>query len=670
MKNLLVVVISGFLGYIPVLVQIPDIPRSQIMKLFVPGRICLFGEHSDWAGGYRRINADIEKGYTLICGTDQGIYAEAEAHPTSLALTSTTPDGQICGPYEIPMQPKTLFDEAQKGGFWSYIAGVAYQALTNYHVRGLVLNNYKTDLPIKKGLSSSAAICVLAARAFNRVYDLKLTVRGEMELAYQGEITTPSRCGRMDQGCAFGNRPVLMVFDGDRLDTSELQVKKELHFVVVDLQARKDTLEILNRLNRSYPVAENEVEHGVQELLGPINKRVVGQAIEALKEADGPRLGSLMVEAQTFFDRYAAPACPEELVAPVLHRVLSYEPLEPHIFGGKGVGSQGDGTAQFLARSQADQQAVIEILQRDLGLPALQLTLRPSLKVRRAVIPAAGFGTRLFPATKATKKELFPIIDRDGIAKPAILLIVEEALEAGIEEIVIVVQENDLEDFRSFFKSQITIENFNKLPRQFQDYSRRILDMGRHVTFVLQTAQEGFGHAIYCTREVVGNEPFLLMLGDHLYRSNTEKSCAQQLLEAYQQHGFNLVGLRRTPEDQIANFGTVAGVWIEQEHLLNVTEFAEKPTADYARSNLRVPGLPEGEYLTIFGQYVIKPQIFEYLEEHIKNNVRERGEFQLTSALDRLRQEDGFQGLIMDGKRFDIGLPEYYLQTLKTYREP
>ncbi len=640
------------------------------MKIFVPGRICLFGEHSDWAGGYRRINAEIEKGYTLICGTDQGIYAEAEAHPTSLVMTSTTPDGQPCGPYEIPMEPKALVDEAQKGGFWSYIAGVAYQALTNYHVRGLVLNNYKTDLPIKKGLSSSAAICVLAARAFNRIYDLKLTVRGEMELAYQGEITTPSRCGRMDQGCAFGNRPVLMVFDGDRLDTSELQVKKELHFVVVDLQARKDTLEILNRLNRSYPVAENEVEHGVQELLGPINKRIVGQAIEALKEADGARLGDLMVEAQAFFDRYAAPACPEELVAPVLHRVLGYQPLKPHIFGGKGVGSQGDGTAQFLARSAADQQAVIEILQRDLGLPALQLTLRPSLKVRRAVIPAAGFGTRLFPATKATKKELFPIIDRDGIAKPAILLIVEEALEAGIEEIVIVVQENDLEDFRSFFKSQISIENFNKLPRQFQDYSRRILDMGRHVTFVLQTAQEGFGHAIYCTREAVGNEPFLLMLGDHLYRSNTEKSCARQLLEAYQQHGFNMVGLRRTPEDQIANFGTVAGVWIEQEHVLNVTEFAEKPTTDYARSNLRVPGLPEDEYLTVFGQYIIKPQIFDYLEEHIKNNVRERGEFQLTSALDRLRQEDGFQGLIMDGKRFDIGLPEYYLETLTTYREP
>ena len=530
------------------------------MKLFVPGRICLFGEHSDWAGGYRRINADIEKGYTLICGTDQGIYAEVSPHPNSLVLTTTTPDGERRGPVEIPMQPQVLLQVAQEGGFWSYIAGVAYQVLTNYHVRGLVVDNFKTDLPMKKGLSSSAAICVLAARAFNRVYDLKLTVRGEMELAYQGEITTPSRCGRMDQGCAFGNRPVLMVFDGDRLDTSELHVTEDLNFVVVDLQAQKDTMEILNRLNRCYPFAENAMEQGVHELLGPINKRIVTQAMDALDTSDGQRLGSLMVEAQAFFDRYAIPACPEELTAPELHRVLSYEPLKPHIWGGKGVGSQGDGTAQFLARSQADQQAVIEILKRDLGLPAYTLTLKPGQRVRKAVIPAAGFGTRLFPATKAAKKELFPIVDRDGIAKPAILLIVEEAIDAGIEQVIIIVQQDDLDDFRKFFTQQISIENYNKLPRQFQEYSRRILEIGRRVTFVVQTTQQGFGHAVWCAKEAVGGEPFLLMLGDHIYRSDGPVSCARQLMDEYQKHGTSIVGLRTTPENDIANFSTVANV--------------------------------------------------------------------------------------------------------------
>ncbi|MHB0878968.1 MAG: sugar phosphate nucleotidyltransferase [Anaerolineae bacterium] len=638
------------------------------LRIFVPGRICLFGEHSDWAGGYRRINAEVERGYALIAGTNQGLYADVQPHPTSLVLTSTAPDGTRCGPCEIPMEPGALLAEAQSGSFWSYVAGVAYQILTNYHVRGLVIDNYCTDLPMKKGLSSSAAICVLAARAFNRVYDLKMTVRGEMELAYQGEIATPSRCGRMDQGCAFGNRPILMAFDGEHMEANELRVGREMHFVIVDLQGHKDTTEILARLNRSYPFATGEVEQGVQSLLGPINRRIVHQAVEALEAGDAERLGALMTEAQAFFDRYAIPACPEELTAPLLHRVLGYESLRPHIWGGKGVGSQGDGTAQLVARGEDDQQAVVEVIERDLAMPCLKLTLSTGPRVRKAVIPAAGFGTRLFPATKAAKKELFPVIDRDGIAKPAILLIVEEALAAGIEEVIIIVQQHDLEDFRSFFNVQISIENYNKLPRHFQEYSRRLLDMGRQVRFAVQNTQEGFGHAVYSAREAVGDEPFLLMLGDHIYRSEGERSCAQQLVDAFNERGTSMIGLRRTPAAEIANFGTVSGVWIEDGRLLNITEFAEKPTIDYARSNLRVPGIADDEYLTVFGQYIIEPRIFDYLEEHIRNNVRERGEFQLTSALDRLRRESGFMGLMIDGRRFDIGLPDSYLETLQAFR--
>jgi UTP--glucose-1-phosphate uridylyltransferase len=159
------------------------------------------------------------------------------------------------------------------------------------------------------------------------------------------------------------------------------------------------------------------------------------------------------------------------------------------------------------------------------------------------------------------------------------------------------------------------------------------------------------------------------MLGDHIYRSESETSCARQLIEIYNQHSVSVLGLRRTPEEMIANFGTTAGNWLpdRENTLLYVTEFSEKPTIDYARNNLRVPGMPGNEYLTVFGQYIIKPQIFDYLEEHIVNNVRERGEFQLTSALDRLRQEDGFLGLVVNGQRFDIGLPEYYLDTLKRF---
>jgi galactokinase len=348
------------------------------VDLFVPGRICLFGEHSDWAGGYRRDNPALEKGATLLCGTDQGLYAEVAPHPRALVLMAVRPSGETVGPYELPMDAERLRAEAEAGGFWSYAAGTAYQVARRHRMGGLVVHNYRTDLPIQKGLSSSAAICVLTARAFNRVYGLGLSIREEMELAYLGETTTPSRCGRMDQGCAFGGQPILMEFDGDEVSVSELRVGGDIHLVLVDLRAHKDTPKILAQLNRCFPTARSELDSGVQRLLGPLNRQMVSRAAGALEAGDARRMGSLMDEAQALFDRYAAPACPDELASPVLHRVLAYAPLRAHTWGGKGVGSQGDGTAQLVARSEADQRAAVALAERELGLPCLTLTLRRS----------------------------------------------------------------------------------------------------------------------------------------------------------------------------------------------------------------------------------------------------------------------------------------------------
>jgi len=638
------------------------------MNIFVPGRICLFGEHSDWAGSYRRINAELEKGCTIISGTNHGLYAEVKPHPTKFIIHSKIGDDANIKSLEIPMDRSALLATAEKGLFFSYAAGVAYQVMTHYRVRGLEINNYRTDLPIKKGLSSSAAVCVLVARAFNRVYDLKMTLRGEMEFAYMGEITTPSRCGRMDQGCAFGNRPIIMTFDGDRMDVDELNVKKDLHFVIVDLGASKDTREILNRLNHCYPFAENDIQKNVQKYLGKISAGITAEACEALKAGDAEKLGSLMTKAQAEFDKHLQPACPSQLTAPVLHKVLNYEPIKKFVYGGKGVGSQGDGTAQFVAKDEKSQQAAIEIIERDLNMSCLSLMLKSGSRVRKAVVPAAGFGTRLFPATKAIKKELFPVIDREGRIKPVILAIVEEALSAGIEEVCVVVQGVDREIFEDFFASPPPIENYNKLSADAKKYNDYLMDVGRRVTFVSQDLQEGFGHAVNCAQEWVGNEPFLLLLGDHLYASTIDLSCAKQVLNVYEKLGQSVVGLKVTPVSEVHNFGCVGGVWMERDEVLTLTEFKEKPDKEYARKYLRIDGMEKDMFLSVFGMYVLKPEIFDYLRENISHNIREGGEFQLTSCLDRLRQEDGFSACIVKGNRFDIGLPESYRQTVIDYR--
>ena len=634
------------------------------MHIFVPGRICLFGEHSDWAGGYRRINAAIGKGYTIITGTNQGVYAEVKPHPSKFIYRPMMNDGTPGPVYELPMESKALLKAAEEGGFISYAAGVAYQVLTLYRVRGLEITNTQTDLPVKKGLSSSAAVCVLVARAFNRVYDLKLTIRGEMELAYLGEITTPSRCGRMDQGCAYGNRPIMMTYDGDRLDVKEIAVPQDLHFIIVDLKAGKDTKEILNKLNHCYPFADNDIQRGVQHYLGDENREIVHLAMEALTAGDPRRIGELMVTAQNAFDAAMQPACPSQLTAPVLHRLLAYKPLQPFIYGGKGVGSQGDGTAQLIARDRDSVRKAIEIIERDLHMQCLELVIRSGRRVRKAVIPAAGFGTRLFPATKAVKKELFPVIDREGRAKPVILTIVEEALSAGIEEVGIIVQSADRDLFEEIFCMPPAIENFNKLSREQQQYCRYLTDIGNRITFLAQDTQDGFGHAVHCAKDWVDGEPFLLLLGDHLYTSNTDESCAQQLISVYEKFGQSVVGVETTPGREVHHFGCVTGAWQDHGHTLDISEFAEKPDAAYAAEHLHIEGMEEDSYMTVFGQYVLTPKVFDFLDENIRLNLRERGEFQLTSCLDRVRQEEGFIACRIQGQRHDIGNPAAYLRSL------
>jgi UTP-glucose-1-phosphate uridylyltransferase/mevalonate kinase len=638
------------------------------MRLFVPGRICLFGEHSDWAGGYRRINAEIEKGYTIITGINQGIYADVKPHPSKFIYHASIDEGKQRESIELPMDAEVLLETAQKGGFFSYAAGVAYQVLTHYRVRGLEIDNYCTDMPIKKGLSSSAAVCVLVARAFNRIYDLKLTIRGEMEIAYLGEITTPSRCGRMDQGCAYGDRPILMVFDGDRIEVKEISSSQDLYLIITDLNAGKDTREILNSLNHCYPFAENDIQKKVQKYLGPINARIVDEAAKAIKAGNPQRIGDLMKEAQEQFNKHLQPACPSQLTAPILHKVLNHSPLKPFVYGGKGVGSQGDGSVQFIAKDKDAQEKAMEILNRDFSLSSLKLILRSGYRVRKAVVPAAGYGTRLFPASKAVKKELFPVIDHKGRAKPVILAIVEEALSAGIEEVGIIVQAKDRELFEEIFCTPPPIESFNKLSRENQKYSEYLMEIGNKIVFLSQDIQEGFGHAVYCAKEWVGDEPFLLLLGDHLYASQGEFSCAQQMLDVYERVGRNVVGLKTTSAAEIQSFGCVAGVWKEKNKLLDVVEFKEKPDIDYARRHLRIDGMGEEVFLTIFGQYILSPKIFDFLEENIRLNIREMGEFQLTSCLDRLRQEDGFVGYIVDGQRFDIGTPGAYCKTVNDFK--
>lgn len=639
------------------------------LELFVPGRLCLFGEHTDWAGKYRTMNADIAPGASIVTGIEQGIYAEVEKS-SIFEMHSEAPEiADVWQDFSCRMNEQELKGVAKSGSFFSYCAGVASYMLEWYQVGGVKITLKYMTLPMKSGLSSSAAICVLVARAFNKLYHLNLNTMGEMNIAYVGELRTSSRCGRLDQACAFGVKPNLMTFDGDEVEVRTLNVKKHLYWVFADLCAAKDTIKILRDLNKGFPFASNEMEEREQRALGELNQKIIDRAIDYMAMGDAEALGKLMVEAQQLFDFNVAPMCPEELTSPKLHDVLNDPVIGRLSYGGKGVGSQGDGSVQFLAKDKECQQQIIDYLNSN-GMKAYPLTIKPVHTVRKAVIPVAGFGTRLYPASRALKKDFFPIPDKDGIVKPVILILLEELMKSGIEEVCLVLgSEEERLKYKVFFETPLFEEHLRKLSPEMQEYENHILAIGRKLRYVYQKEKRGFGHAVYQAADFANHEPVLLLLGDTLYRSDSNKPCALQMIESYEQYNKLMVSIHPIPLSEVSHYGILSGTWEDKlESILNVSQMNEKPKASYAEEFLGVKG-KDGvkKYMSVFGQYIITPEVFDQLREDIQNSEDLTKEIELTSALDKVRDQYGMIGVQLQGRMYDMGNFNAFVNCVSEY---
>lgn len=639
------------------------------IELFVPGRLCLFGEHTDWAGKYRTMNADIAPGASIVTGIEQGIYAEVEKSSIFEMYSDAPEIKEVWQDFACRMNEQELKGIAKSGSFFSYCAGVASYMLEWYQVGGVKITLKKMTLPMKSGLSSSAAICVLVARAFNQLYRLNLNTMGEMNIAYLGELRTASRCGRLDQACAFGVKPNLMTFDGDEVEVKTLNVKKHLYWVFADLCAEKNTIKILRDLNKGFPFASNELEEREQRALGEDNQRIINLAIEYMAKGDAEALGKLMNDAQTLFDAAVAPMCPEELTSPKLHEVLRDSNIQPLVYGGKGVGSQGDGSIQFLAKDKESQQKLIDYLISQ-GMKAYPLTIKPVHTVRKAIIPVAGFGTRLYPASRALKKDFFPIPDKDGMVKPVILILLEELMKSGIEEVCLVLgSEEERLKYRDFFETPLSEEHLHKLSPEMQEYENRILSIGKKLRYVYQKEKRGFGHAVYQAADFANNEPVLLLLGDTLYRSDSNKPCALQLIEKYEQYNKLMVSIHPVPLAEVSHYGILSGTWEDKdETILSVSQINEKPKASYAEEFLGVK-CKDGDrkYMSVFGQYIITHEVFEQLRQDVNNAEDSNKEIELTSALDKVREKSGMIGVQLQGLMYDMGNYKAFCKCVSEY---
>lgn len=291
-------------------------------------------------------------------------------------------------------------------------------------------------------------------------------------------------------------------------------------------------------------------------------------------------------------------------------------------------------------------------------------------QVRKAVITAAGRGTRQYPASSAVQKEMFPLVDRDGLAKPIVQIIGEEAIDAGVEEICIVTQPGEEGYYRDYFKrmSEDTLRAFRGKDWAILQ-SEKLQAFGERLTFVAQDKPEGYGHAVYQAKDFVGDDPFLLMLGDHVYISGVAgKNCAGQLIDHYNEAGrAAMSAVQATAEHQLHLFGTLKGQRLEgQRDIYDVQAIYEKPAEDYARQHLRTPDLGPGMYLCHFGMHVFPPTIFDAIGHHIDNDIRDKGEIQLTNAQEYMRTEllkGDYGACTVVGERFDTGIPYGLMET-------
>lgn len=291
--------------------------------------------------------------------------------------------------------------------------------------------------------------------------------------------------------------------------------------------------------------------------------------------------------------------------------------------------------------------------------------------VSKAVIPVAGLGTRHFPASHAVKKELFPVVGPDGIARALFHYHLLEMEAAGIQEICIIVQPGEETMIRSYLEGpdDAYLRRLAKYPALLRE-AEQMRGFARRLSFAVQTSQEGYGHAVFQTKAFASGQPVLLCLGDHLFRGKPLSPYAELAQMAAASGGRSVSAVNRISADELKGYGTIAGTRrAENPRLIDVSRIIEKPDVATARAQLRVDGLPDATWLGWFGMHLLAPSIYEILGEMIRDNIRDNGEFQLTRAQELQRQREGYLALEMTAaQRFDFGVPDDFVRSVQEFR--
>ena len=280
------------------------------------------------------------------------------------------------------------------------------------------------------------------------------------------------------------------------------------------------------------------------------------------------------------------------------------------------------------------------------------------MEIQKAVITAAGRGLRLYPAADTVQKAMLPVVDRDGLSKPVIQIIAEEALDSGVEEVCIVCAPGDEEKYLD--QLGLLRENMLEAHKGVDwalDQAHRLDNLVRRLQFAVQEEPLGYGHAVHCARDFVGAAPFLLLLSDHLYVSHVSgQRCAAQLIALAKQEACAVAAVQATREHLVGRYGTLAGKRLsDYTGVYEIEKILEKPALSRAELELRTPGLRAGYYLCFFGMHVLTRAVFDLLNQAISDQETPDNGFQLTPALQWLAERERYLALEVQGARYDIG---------------
>ncbi|MFO0955960.1 MAG: sugar phosphate nucleotidyltransferase [Isosphaeraceae bacterium] len=275
------------------------------------------------------------------------------------------------------------------------------------------------------------------------------------------------------------------------------------------------------------------------------------------------------------------------------------------------------------------------------------------MQITEAVITAAGRGVRQFLGADTVQRSLLPVVDRDGLAKPILQIIAEEAFDSGIEEIAVVCAPGDETGYRRHFQAQAAYLR-SLGDRADED---RFADFEARLRFCVQEEPLGYGHAVWSAREFADDQPILLLLGDHLYVSAEQRRCARQLLDLAEAEQCSASAVQATREHLIHQYGTVAARRLaDRPDVYAIDEVIEKPNPTLAELRLQVPGLRAGHYLCFFGMHVLTPAVFDMLGDLVRDDRRELGVIQLSTALNQLARREKYLALETRGSRYNLGV--------------